>query len=71
MEIIKTITINLTTDEIKEMIVEYLRGKGYTATNDDINFVIDTEVKTYYDNQYGESEYRTSYLKNACVKINF
>lgn len=28
MEIIKTITINLTTDEIKEMVVEYLKGKG-------------------------------------------
>lgn len=70
MEIKKTITINLTTDEVKEMVIDYLRSKGYTATNDDVNFVIDNEIKTYHDEEWGESEYRVPYLKNVCVTIN-
>lgn len=37
------ITIGIGTDEIKEIIIEHIKAKGFNVTEDDISFVIGKE----------------------------
>ena len=47
MNINKNITINLSTDEIKEIIVDYLSKEGYNTTVDNVTFNVQTVCTGY------------------------
>lgn len=42
MNIRKNITINLSDDEVKQIIAKYLRKEGYNVTIKDVNFSVET-----------------------------
>lgn len=70
MEVKKSIVITLTENEVKQMVVDYLKGKGYLTEANNVKFVIDQKVESYYDDEYGEEEYTTPYFKNVVVTID-
>lgn len=71
MEVKKNITINIEEDEIKKMVVNYLKNEGYEATVDDVHFVIDTKTD-YSPDIYDAYDYSYPYLKgcNVTIKCN-
>ena len=40
MEIKKNLIINLTTEDVKNIITEYVKKQGYNVCNDDLKFII-------------------------------
>ena len=68
MEVKKNITISIEEDEIKKVIVDYLKNDGYEATVDDVRFVIDTKTE-YSPDVYDCYDYSYPYLKGCCVTI--
>lgn len=70
MEVKKSIVITLTEDETKQMVVDYLKDKGYLTETNNVKFVIDQKVESYYDDEYGAGEYTTPYFKNVVVTID-
>lgn len=45
------ITLNLTTVEIKEAIIDYVSKRGFiVSTTNDISFVVEKGLYDYYDN---------------------
>lgn len=68
MEVKKSIIINIDEDEIKNMVVDYLRTKGYGADVDDVKFVIDTKTE-YSPDVYDFYDYSYPYLKGCSVTI--
>lgn len=71
MEVKKNITISIEEDEIKKMVVSYLKNEGYEATVDDVSFVIDTKTDCSPD-IYDMYDYSYPYLKgcNVTIKCN-
>lgn len=63
MNIKSTITIELSADDIKEIIINYLKSEGYDFSVDDVNF----NIKTRYE-EYGMIEFPVEYLDGAYVK---
>lgn len=47
MDIEENVTINLSTNDIKVILVDYLRSRGYSATHADIRFNIGRELVGY------------------------
>lgn len=70
MEVKKSTVITLTEDEAKQMVVDYLKDRGYSTETNNINFVIDQKTESYYDDEYGAGEYTTPYFKNVVVTID-
>lgn len=62
MEIKKNITINLSDDDVKEIIVDYLKREGYDITTNDVSFSISSRCEGY-----GTAEHNVSYFKGACI----
>ena len=53
MRISKDVTINLSQDEIKDIIVTYIRQRMYpSVTTDDITFLISTKTSEDYDERF-------------------
>jgi hypothetical protein len=63
MNIKSSIKIELSADDIKEIIINYLKSEGYDFSVDDVNF----NIKTRYE-EYGMIEFPVEYLDGAYVK---
>ena len=63
MEIKKSITINLSANDVKEIIADYLKKDGYVVTVDDISFSAGSRCEGY-----GMAEHYVSYFDGASVK---
>ena len=55
MEINKEVTINLTPDDVKEIITEYCKREGYKA--DHIHFKVNTHLEGYGMGEYEVTEF--------------
>ena len=64
MDISKNITINLSKEDIAQMIVEYLQKEGYQATVKDVIFLAGTRLEGY-----GLMEHSVSYFDGCKVHI--
>lgn len=71
MEIKKSVSISIEENEIKNLIVDYLKKEGYEANIDDMKFVIDTKSDVSPD-VYDMYDYSYPYLKccNVTIKCN-
>ncbi len=58
----KNITINLSEDDVKQVIVDYLKRKGYEVTNNDVRLSVGSRSEGY-----GMSERKANYFKGAYV----
>lgn len=63
MEIKKNITIELSENDVKEIIADYLKREGYAVKSDDVSFSIGTRCEGY-----GMAETYINYFKGAFVK---
>lgn len=63
MKIKKNITIELSEDDVKEMIVYCLIKEGYEVTIDDVKLDVGSKIEGY-----GMGEYEVNYFKGAYVK---
>ena len=62
MEIKKNITINLSEDDVKQIIVDYLKREGYEVVVSDVSLSVGSRIKGY-----GMGEYSVEYFKGAYV----
>ena len=60
MEIKKNITINLSENDVKEIITDYLKRKGYGVTVNDVTLSIGLRCE-----RYGTAEYEVNYFKEV------
>lgn len=63
MNIKTNIKIELSPDDIKEIIICYLKNEGYDFSVDDVVFSAGTRYEGY-----GMAEHPVSYFDGACVK---
>ena len=63
MEIKKNITIELSENDVKEIIASYLKNEGYVVTSDNVNLSVGSRIKGF-----GMGEYEEVYFKAAYVK---
>lgn len=63
MEIKKNITIELSENDVKEIIASYLKNEGYIITSDNVNLSVGLRTKGF-----GMGEYEETYFKAAYVK---
>jgi hypothetical protein len=63
MEIKKNITIELSENDVKEIIADYLNKEGYNVTTKDISLPIDKKMEGQ-----GRGEHYVYYFKGACIK---
>lgn len=63
MEIKKNITIELSENDVKEIITSYLKNEGYVVTSDNVNLSVGLRIKGF-----GMGEYEEAYFKAAYVK---
>lgn len=64
MDILRNITINLSKEDISQMIVDYLEKEGYQVTTKDIVFSVGTRIEGY-----GLTEHPVSYFDGCKVHI--
>lgn len=62
MNIKKNTTINLSKEDVKEIISEYLSNNGFKVKKDDITFSVGSRIEGY-----GMGEYEVNYFKGALV----
>lgn len=62
MEIKKNITINLSEDDVKQVIANYLKREGYDVTVKDVSLSVGSRLVGY-----GMSEHSVNYFKGAYV----
>lgn len=63
MEIKKNITIELSENDVKEIITLYLKNEGYIVTPDNVDLSVGSRIKGF-----GMGEYEETYFKAAYVK---
>lgn len=63
MEIKKNITIELSENDVKEIITDYLRREGYKVSVNDVNLSVDSRLEGF-----GMAEHEVNYFKGAYVK---
>ena len=63
MEIKKNITIELSENDVKEIIADYLKREGYRVTAEDVSLSVGSRIEGY-----GMGEYEVNYFKAAYVK---
>lgn len=64
MEIKKNITIELSENSVKEIIVDYLKKEGYQVNVEDVNFSIGTRYEGF-----GRTEHPVNYFEGAYIKL--
>lgn len=52
MEIKKNLTINLTEEDVKNIIVDYLKKDGYKVSADDVKLLVNKKWTDDYDERY-------------------
>ena len=63
MEIKTNIKIEISEDDVKQIIAEYINKKtGYKVTNKDVSLLIGSRSEGY-----GMAEHEVNYFKGACV----
>ena len=62
MEIKKNITINLSENDVKEIIADYLKREGYDLEVNDVTLSIGSRCEGY-----GDAEHEVNYFKGAYV----
>ena len=62
MEIKKSITINLSEEDVKEIITDYLNGRGYEVKADNVRLSVGSRIEGY-----GMAEHEVTYFKGAYV----
>lgn len=62
MDIKKNIAINLSEDDVKQIIVDYLKGVGYDVTTNDVSLSIGSRTEGY-----GMAEHEVNYFNGAYV----
>lgn len=62
MEIKKNITINLSEDDVKQVIADYLKREGYDVTVNDVSLLVGSRLEGY-----GMAEHSVNYFKGAYV----
>ena len=62
MEIKKNITINLSEEDVKKIIADYLKREGYDVTVNDVSLSIGSRCEGY-----GTAEHKVSYFKGAYI----
>ena len=62
MEIKKNITINLSENDVKEIITDYLKREGYDVTVNDVTLSIGSRCEGY-----GDAEHEVNYFKGVYV----
>ena len=62
MKVKKNININLSEDDVKQVIIDYLKKDGYEVIKDDINFSIGIRLAGHRF-----AEYKQPYFKGVCV----
>lgn len=65
MEIKKNITINLSEDDLKKIVADYLQKDGYSVKEEDVSFSVGRQIKGY-----GMQEYEELYFKGCNVKCS-
>ena len=65
MEIERNITVKLSENDVKEIIVNYLKNEGYITETDDITLVVGSRLEGY-----GMGEYQVNYFDCAYVKCS-
>lgn len=63
MEIKKNITIELSENDVKEIIADYLKREGYAVTVNDVSLSAGSRIEGY-----GIGEHEVNYFKAAYVK---
>lgn len=63
MEIKKNITIELSENDVKEIIVDYLKREGYAVSIDNVSLSVGSRIEGY-----GIGEHEVNYFKAAYVK---
>lgn len=64
MKVMKDITINLSEDEVKEIIADYITQNGYKATSKDVKLSVGERCEGY-----GCGEHLVHYFDGATVRI--
>ena len=62
MEIKKNITINLSEDDVKQVIADYLKREGYDVTVNDVSLSVGSRIEGY-----GTAEHEVNYFKGAYI----
>jgi hypothetical protein len=62
MEIKKSIRIELSENDVKEIIADYLNRDGYVVTTDDINLSVGSRLKGYGMGEYEEHYFQAAYV---------
>lgn len=63
MEIKKSITINLSEDDLKKIVADYLQKEGYKVEENDVAFSIGNRCEGF-----GMAEHKVVYFKGCNVK---
>lgn len=63
MNIKKNITIELSEEDVKNIIADYLNNDGYNVTADDVVLSVDSKLEGY-----GPMEHIVNYFKGASIK---
>ena len=63
MEIKKDITIELSENDVKEIIADYLQKEGYGVVSEDVRLSVSSRLEGY-----GMVEYPVNYFEGAFVK---
>jgi hypothetical protein len=66
MEIKRNLTIKVTEEEIKNIIVDYLKENGYMVSADKVNFLINKKRTEDYDERF---QIEKLYLEGCVVNI--
>lgn len=63
MEIKKNIIIELSENDVKEIIVDYLKEKGYPVSSDNITFSIKSRLEGYSLVEHSVNYFEGAYIK--------
>ena len=73
MNIKKNITIELSEDDVKEIIASYLKNEGYVVTSDNVNLSVGSRITGFGMGECKEVYFKAAYVKcldKSCVKCS-
>lgn len=65
LDITRSLTITLSPDEIKSIILDKLKAEGYSVSDTNISFDVKTQLEGY-----GMGEHEVTRFRGATVKVN-
>lgn len=67
MEIKKNLTINLNEEDVKNIIADYLKNKGYKVSVDDVKLLVNKKYTEDYDERF---QNEILYFEGCSVSCN-